>query len=323
MKIKIRMKIYKSDSLSPYENLAVEKYLMSHLKMGEIILFLWRNADTIVVGRNQNVWQECRVSEFLEDGGRIARRLSGGGAVYHDAGNLNFSFIYEGVWSTEKGLRVIADACRPFGIDAEVSGRNDILVNGAKFSGNAFYTLNGENVKAVCHHGCILISADTDRLSKFLTVSKEKLESKGVRSVSSRVVNLGSLSDSISVDSLSDSLARSFAGDAPVRSVRINDEIKKDAEFFASDEWLFGRKIDFTHSFGGRFPWGEIKLCFKVSGGMVEECKVYSDAMDEALAPYIEKAFAHKPFSYDALSKALGENLPEAKDIAELIYRNI
>ena len=323
MKIKIKMKIYKSESLSPYENLAIEKYLMSHLKMGEIILFLWRNADTIVVGRNQNVWQECRVSEFLEDGGRIARRLSGGGAVYHDAGNLNFSFIYESVWSTEKGLRVIADACRPFGIDAQVSGRNDILVGGSKFSGNAFYTLNGENAKAFCHHGCILISADTDRLSKFLTVSKEKLESKGVRSVKSRIVNLGSLSDSISIDSLSESLARAFAGDAPVRPVKINDEIKKDTEFFASDEWLFGRKIDFTHSFGERFSWGGIDLSFKVSGGIVEDCQVCSDSMNEALAPFAEKAFIGKRFSYDALSKALGEDIPEAKDIKDLIYRNI
>lgn len=319
------MKIYKSDSLSPYENLAAEKYLLSHLCEGEVVLFLWRNADTIVIGRNQNVWQECRVSEFLEDGGKIARRLSGGGAVYHDAGNLNFSFIYaDGTWSAEKGLRVIADACRPFGINACVSGRNDILVDGAKFSGNAFYSLTGENgIKGICHHGCILISSDTERLSRFLTVSKEKLESKGVRSVKSRVVNLGSLSDRISVEALADSLARSFANDSPVRPIAINNEIKKDAEFFSSDEWSFGRKINFTHSFGERFPWGEIKLCFNVSGGAVDECKVYSDAMDPSLAPYIEKAFASKPFSYDALSRVLPENMPEAKDIAELLYKNI
>ncbi len=317
--------IYVSGGLSPYENLAIEKYLMAHLGEGEVILFLWRNADTIVIGKNQNVWQECRVSEFLEDGGRIARRLSGGGAVYHDAGNLNFSFIYaEGAWSTEKGLEVIADACRKFGINTSVSGRNDILAEGAKFSGNAFFSLTGDKgVKAICHHGCILISANTDRMSKFLTVSKAKLESKGVKSVKSRVVNLGSLSDSISVDSLSESLAVSFAKDAPVLPVTINGEIEKDTEFFASDEWLFGRKIDFTHSFGQRFSFGEINLCFKVSGGMVEECQVYSDSMNEALAPMVEKAFSGKPFSYEALSNSLPSDMPEAKDITDLLYGNI
>ena len=325
MENKITRQIYASGGLSPYENLAIEKHLMANLEQGEVILFLWRNADTIVIGRNQNVWQECRVSEFLEDGGRIARRLSGGGAVYHDVGNLNFSFIYsEGAWSTEKGLEVIADACRRFGIDAQVSGRNDILADGAKFSGNAFFSLTGnKGVKAICHHGCILISANTDRLSKFLTVSKAKLESKGVRSVKSRVVNLGNLSADVSVDSFSDSLAASFDNGIPVRPVTINGEIEKDTEFFASDEWLFGRKIAFTHSFGQRFSWGEISLGFRVSGGTVEECKVFSDSMNEALAPFIEKAFVGNPFSYEALSKALGEDIPEADDIKDLIFKNV
>ena len=318
-------KIYKSESLSPYENLATEKYLTTHLGEGEVILFLWRNADTIVIGRNQNVWQECRVSEFLESGGRIARRPSGGGAVYHDVGNLNFSFIYaDGAWSTEKGLDVIAKACLPFGIKAEVSGRNDILVSGSKFSGNAFYSMDGEyGVKGVCHHGCILISADTSRLAKFLTVSKAKLESKGVRSVSSRVVNLGSISDEVSVEALSESLAVAFAADFPVLTAPTNGEIEKETEVFSSSEWIFGRKIDFTHSFGERFPWGEINLCFKVSGGNITECKVYSDSMNEALAPTVEAAFKDKPFSHAALSASLPEDMPEAGDIKGLIYRNI
>lgn len=313
-------KIYISESLSPYENLAIEKFLTAHVESGEVILFLWRNADTIVVGRNQNVWQECKVSEFLESGGTIARRPSGGGAVYHDAGNLNFSFIYtDGEWSTEDGLDVIARACRPFGIEAGVSGRNDILVDGSKFSGNAFYSVG----KGRCHHGCILISADMSRLSQFLTVSKAKLESKGVRSVRSRVVNLGSLSESISVESLAESLARSFADGVSMLTAEPCEEIKKEAEFFASDEWLYGRKIDFTHSFGERFAFGEINLCFKVSGGIVDECKVYSDSMDESLAPTIESAFADKPFSYACLSKALPKDRPESADIADLIYKNI
>ena len=317
-------KVYISDSLSPYENLAAEKHILSHLGVGEVALFLWRNADTIVIGKNQNVWQECKVSEFLESGGTIARRLSGGGAVYHDAGNLNFSFLYaDGAWSTEEGLSVIAKALLPFGIEATVSGRNDILAGGAKFSGNAFYSVNGEAVKGVCHHGCILISADMSRLAGFLTVSKEKLESKGVRSVSSRVVNLGSLSDGITVDSLAFSLSRAFSESEEMITVDMRDpEIKKDAEFFASSEWIFGRKIDFTHTLSQRLSFGEIRLCFKVSGGVVEECRVYSDSMEPSLAPTLEKAFKGKMFSYDALCRAI-DSIPDADEIKELLYRNI
>lgn len=321
-----------SNSLSPYENLATEKYITSRLTSGECVLFLWRNGDTIVIGRNQNCWRECKVSEFLESGGRIARRLSGGGAVYHDLGNLNFSFIYpEGEFSTADGLDVIARACRAYGIEAEASGRNDILTGGAKFSGNAFFSLTGENgVKGVCHHGCILISADMGRLAQFLNVSKEKLESKGVKSVRSRVVNLGSIAEGLTAERFSESLAAAFneklgmAAERYAFSAEALDEIKKDAEHLASDEWIFGRKIDFTDSFGARFPWGEIRLDFKVSAGIVGECRVYSDSMDPSLPSLLESAFEGKPFSGQSLEAALHlADETVKKDIVTLLYENI
>lgn len=321
-----------SRSLSPYENLATEKYVTSHLSAGECVLFLWRNADTIVIGRNQNCWRECKVSEFLESGGRIARRLSGGGAVYHDVGNLNFSFIYpEGEFSTEEGLEIIARACRAHGIEAEASGRNDILTGGAKFSGNAFYSLTGEGgVKGVCHHGCILISADTGRLARFLNVSKEKLESKGVKSVRSRVVNLGSISEGLTAESFADSLAAAFREKMGGQTERYElagdalDEIKKEAERLASDEWIFGRKLDFTDSFGARFTWGEIGFHFKVSAGVVTECRVFSDSMDPTLPSALETALAGRAFSARELEKAITiEDTTIKSDIVGLLYENI
>ena len=322
----MRYKLLVSENTSPYENLATEKYITENIEDGEVCLFLWKNADTIVIGRNQNVWQECRVSEFLKSGGRIARRLSGGGAVYHDAGNLNFSFIYSGdSFSTDKGLSLIADACRAHGINAVASGRNDILADGAKFSGNAFYSLNN----AHCHHGCILISADTDRLSRFLTVSKDKLESKGVKSVKSRVVNLASLSDGITADTLSKSLIEAFekwSGEkAEIMSFDPDAlaKIKEDAASLSSDEWIFGRKIDFTHSFGSRFSWGGITLCFKVSAGTVAECKVYSDAMSPSLAQALEGAWSGISFSVRALGNAIPEKTAEKDDIIQLLSENI
>ena len=322
----MRYSLLVSKNTSPYENLAIEKYLTEHIGKDEVCLFLWRNDDTIVIGRNQNVWQECRVSEFLESGGRIARRLSGGGAVYHDGGNLNFSFIYSGEsWSTERGLSVIADACRDFGINAAASGRNDILADGAKFSGNAFFSLAG----GVCHHGCILIATDTDRLSRFLTVSKDKLESKGIRSVKSRVVNLSSLSPSINAERLSESLVASFersVGERP-QAITLSEDslakIKEDAYLLSSDEWIFGKKIDFTHSFGARYTWGGITLDFKVSAGIVAECKVYSDSLSASLAEALEVAFVGKAFSARELKAAIPDGTAEAGDIAALLNENI
>lgn len=327
-----KAEIFLSRSFSPYENLATEKYITSHLTKREVVLFLWRNRDTIVIGRNQNCWRECRVSEFLESGGRIARRLSGGGAVYHDEGNLNFSFIYpEGEFSTEEGLDVIARACRAHGIEAEISGRNDILTKGAKFSGNAFYSLTGENgVKGVCHHGCILISADTGRLAEFLNVSKEKLESKGVKSVRSRVVNLGSIAEGLTAEGFTESLASAFdekmgvAAESCELTGEALDEIKKDAEQLASDEWIFGRKIDFTDSFGARFPWGEIRLDFKVSAGVVSECGVYSDSMDPSISATLEAALTGLPFSAKELENVIKLEDDRVKgDIVGLLYENI
>ena len=156
----------------------------------------------------------------------------------------------------------------------------------------------------------------------FLNVSKEKLESKGVRSVRSRVVNLGSLAKGLSPELLAESLSSAFGGE--LFPIPENEEIKKDAEHLASDEWIFGRQIDFTDSFGARFPWGEIMLNFKVSAGIVSECKVYSDSMDEYISSSLESAFAGKPFSATALGDSITVKDDAVKnDICKLLFENI
>ena len=129
-----------TDNTHPYKNLAVEEYLLLHCRENECILYLWQNQNTVVAGRNQNVWKECLVSRLEEDNGHIVRRLSGGGAVYHDLGNLNFTFLVRKEnYDVSKQLDVILKAVQKLGIAAEKSGRNDILADGRKFSGNAFY----------------------------------------------------------------------------------------------------------------------------------------------------------------------------------------
>ena len=318
------LKLYISDSLDVYYNMAVEKYLTQNAATDECVLFLWRNERTVVIGRNQNCWAECRVSTLEADGGKLARRLSGGGAVYHDAGNLNFTFIASvDNYDVTKHCRVICEAVKTFGLRAEVSGRNDILIDGAKFSGNAFYKF-GQNHY---HHGTILIKTDTEAMQKYLSVDPEKLKAKGVASVRSRVVNLSELSDEINVDSMTAALKNAFGQvyglDVLEMAMPSAEEVEALCAEFKSDEWKYNRTPAFTHKLSDRFSWGGITLELDVQEGSVTECRVYSDALDsEYISTLADKI---KGCRYDAvvLGKAIGADRAEAWDIAALFRREI
>ena len=202
-----KLLIYTSENYDPYENLAKEKLLLDNVKEDEMILYLWQNQNTVVIGKNQNAYAECATELLKKDGINLARRLSGGGAVFHDLGNLNFTFISSTQnQSTENNLKIIALACKMSGIETLVSGRNDILAEGRKFSGNAFYNSKGKSY----HHGTILICADEDKLSRYLTPSKAKLKAKGVKSVRSRIINLSEINPDISCDIMKENLIKAF-----------------------------------------------------------------------------------------------------------------
>lgn len=193
------IKIVRGDGFNPYYNLAQEEYLTTTVNKGELIIYLWQNKHTIVIGRNQNAWQECHVEKFIQDGGKIARRLSGGGAVYHDLGNLNFTFcVRKEDYDIDRQLSVILTAVQALGIKAEKTGRNDITIEQKKFSGNAFY----KQGDFCYHHGTLLLSVDSEQMLKFLNVDKAKLQSKGVDSVKSRVINLKEYNANITVESM-------------------------------------------------------------------------------------------------------------------------
>ena len=191
-----RLGIYETTSVNPHRNLAMEKYLMDNTEPGMCILYLWQNQNTVVIGRNQNAWLECRTSLLEEEGGKLARRLSGGGAVFHDLGNLNFTFLMcKEDYDLDKQLSVIQKACSYAGIAVEKSGRNDLLAEGRKFSGNAFY----QNRTHAYHHGTLMVNVDRDKLGRYLSPPKAKLEAKGIASVRSRVVNLTELAPSLTI----------------------------------------------------------------------------------------------------------------------------
>lgn len=229
-------KYYISDSVNPYENLALEQCLFRAADRESAVLYLWQNDRTIVAGRNQNIFAECRAEEFLAEGGRIARRHSGGGTVYHDLGNLNFSLISrDAAPETVDYRRLVADALADFGVAVESNGRNDLLAGGRKISGSAAY----HDGAVLCRHGTILVSADTEKMAYYLTPDKSKLDRNHVSSVSARVTNLSELSGEITIEKVRAALIRA-AGALPLWYSPEQAELKRRAAFFESRRWIFG-----------------------------------------------------------------------------------
>lgn len=320
-----KIAIYEGNSFDPHLNLAVEQHLLETVPEDTCILYLWQNERTVVIGRNQNAWKECRTTLLEEEGGHLARRLSGGGAVFHDLGNLNFTFLVPMAdYDLDRQLSVIQEAVLRLGIRTEKSGRNDILADGRKFSGNAFYK---SGIRAY-HHGTLLVDVDTARMSRYLNPSKAKLEAKGVDSVRSRVVNLRELNPDITIAALKEALAAAFGEVYGLPLGRMtSDALDHDAidalyRRNRSWEWNYGRKMPFSLSCDGRFPWGGVQLDLQVENGMVQEARVYSDAMDWELAPRLERALTGCRFTLDVLQQRLRETGTDAaEDLCALLAR--
>ena len=290
-----QLKIIISDTNDPYLNLAAEEYMTRNAEEGVMTLYLWQNARTIVIGKNQNPWRECDVEAIKRDGIRLARRISGGGAVYHDMGNLNFTFIArDDLFDISRQTDVILKACQQIGVDAEKNGRNDLTVDGRKFSGHAYYSSQGHNY----HHGTIMMDVNSDDLSKYLTVSAEKLKSKGVASVRSRVTNLREHVGTELETAATETLIRSMR-DAMVSSAE--DEYGCIAEFcpypevpkellekYSSEEWRLGDRIPFEIELTHRFDWGDTQVLLSMKGACIKTCRIFSDSLDTEMFGAVE-----------------------------------
>lgn len=318
-----KIRLFLGDGADPYRNLAIEEHLLETVQPGECILYLWQNENTVVIGRNQNAWKECRTSVLEGEGGRLARRLSGGGAVFHDLGNLNFTFLMqEADYDLDRQLAVIETACRALGLDVQRSGRNDVLADGRKFSGNAFYHSQGR----AYHHGTLLISTDEEKLARYLSPSKAKLQAKGVDSVRSRVVNLSTLVPGLSCERMRAEMAAAFEAVYGMRAQTIDPEaldwerVRALQERNAGRDWLYGPRLPLSFECEERFEWGGVQLQLQVEYGCVVRAKVYSDAMDWDIAPALERALAGSPFNQDDLCARVGQaGLAYADDLCRML----
>jgi len=310
-----KLSVYQTYGVDPYQNLAIEKYLLDSVGPNECILYLWQNQNTVVIGRNQNAWLECRTTLLEEEGGLLARRLSGGGAVFHDLGNLNFTFLVsKDNYDVDRQLSVIRRACALAGIATEKSGRNDLLAGGSKFSGNAFYQI-GQNAY---HHGTLLIDVDMDKLSRYLSPSKAKLEAKGVSSVRSRVINLKELAPGLTCDKMRELMVRGFEEVYGLRARPLTldeSQFAEAAKKNASWEFLYGTPLPFTFSCERKFDWGIFQLQLQAKKGIIVAVKVYSDAMDWELPAKVEQALTGCRFSLADMQQAL----KDYPDLCELL----
>ncbi len=319
-------------SFNPWYNLALEEYLLDKVTDYDNILFLWQNANTVVIGRNQNAWRECRTELLESEGGKLARRSTGGGAVYHDSGNLNFSFILPR--SSQDFIiqaGIITKAVGKFGINAYVNGRNDIVTDQGKFSGNAFtYRKN-----RALHHGTVLVDVDREKLGRYLQVSKEKMQIKGIKSVQSRIVNLKEYDSGITVERVRDAIMQAFVeefGQCEIadcsKEIDIFDrkfdmaEVHRTYEIYSSWEFRYGEAPKFDIEWANRFSWGEVVIHLTLKNGVIIKSRIYSDALDELFITDICQCFDNVPFKKKDMAEAVVKQHPDspmAKDIAEYI----
>ena len=292
----------------PYENLALEQRLLETVEEDGLILFLWQNARTVVIGRNQCAWKECRIEALEQSGGRLARRQSGGGAVFHDLGNLNFTFLSHAKnMDSSRQNRVILRACQDFGIQGQASGRNDLTALGRKFSGSAFYTHRGRSL----HHGTLLLDVDLEDMLRYLSPDRQKLRSKGVDSVRARVINLKELCPTLGVSEMESALLEAFEQEYGLQARQVDLSGVLDARWETlaarnrSWEWNYGQRVPATWSSARRFDWGGVDLELVVTNGCVSQVRVWTDSLDTQLPQALETALTGRRFQKSELWAAI------------------
>ncbi len=316
--------LYISDSPDGWKNLAVDEWILDHTEAGNLTLYFYVNANAVIIGKNQNPWKECNLNAMRRDSVQLVRRISGGGAVYHDRGNLNFSFNVgknRVDFDKTKQQEFILEILRDLGIPCEFSGRNDLLAGGRKFSGNA-YCSRGTGRQ---HHGTLLISSDLSKLQNYLTVDPRKIQSKGVDSVRARVCNLCEFLPGLTVEQMEHLIPETFQklyGDFEILSFSEKD-LKEIGEYYlrhSSRDWILGNTPEFDYAIDCRLSFGGIQTLLKLKEGRILSCKTYTDANDVTIAQRIDGLLTGLPFNSFSMAAALSvAGDPSLAELAEYV----
>ncbi|HDX9588369.1 TPA: lipoate--protein ligase [Bacillus pseudomycoides] len=298
----------------PTINLAIEEYCVKNLDINETYLLFYINEPSIIIGKNQNTVEEINADYVREKGIHVVRRLSGGGAVYHDLGNLNFSFITkddgDSFHNFKKFTEPVTVALGKLGINAELSGRNDILAEGRKISGNAQFATKGR----MFSHGTLLFDSEIDHVVSALNVKLDKIQSKGIKSIRSRVANIAEfLNEKITIEEFKQLLLENiFEGESEIPTYELTEEDWKEIhkiseERYRNWDWNYGKSPKFNLQHSHRFPVGQVDVRLEVQKGVVSECKIYGDFFGALDVCDIEERLSGKVFDKEAFAAALAD----------------
>ena len=312
------MKLIRWYNPDAYYNLAAEEYIFTSLDREQEYLLLWQNQNTVVVGKHQNTIEEINTAYVKEHGVQVVRRLSGGGAVYHDLGNLNYSFIVnaaKGRYDFREMSQPVADTLIRLGVNVEFSGRNDLVIDGKKISGSAQFIRRGR----ILHHGTLLFHSDLDRISRVLAVKDDKIASKGVKSVRSRVTNICEYLSGITVRAFQTQLEKTLLD----RNLTVYEFSKADVAAisalrdskYVTWEWNYGYSPEYDIKKDRRLANGGLSIYIKVQKGIIQTISIRGDFFGDSDLEEIEQSLQNVKLCEEDVHEAL-----KAFDIDHYIY---